>query len=153
RLGDCVQFISRLRGSGDEATGVEFLWSEFETVHTLDEVPVREARDFPHKGFSTRVMIEGLKEPEHWLGSDQSELQARISKLVSPFTDSHPLRVSISIDGDNLELQRLVQELELNATARHTFSFRRQKDGEYVLSLTSDIAASLFGDKWSASIA
>jgi len=83
RLGDCVQFISRPKGSAESANGVEFRWSKFDSAPTLDKVPVQEAEDKPHKGFSTRVMIEGLYEPEHWLTEDQSELQARISRLGS----------------------------------------------------------------------
>ena len=151
RLGDCVQFISRSKGSAEKADGVEFRWSMFDAVHSLDQVPVLEISDLPNKVFSTRVMIEGLDEPERWLSKDQSELQARISKLVSPFTDKHSLRISISIDGDVLELQRLVRDLELYATARHSFSFHREPDGKDVLTLTSDIAGELFGDKWSGS--
>jgi signal transduction histidine kinase len=150
RLGDCVQFISRPKGNDKPAKGVEFCWSEFEKVHTLEQVPVQEVSDTPSKGFSTRVQIEGLYEPEHWRSNDQSDLQARISKLISPFTEKQPLRVGIKIDSRDVELQRLVSDLELYATARHTFSLARRSNGDHFLTLTSDIAGELFGKNWSA---
>ena len=149
RLGDCVQFISRPKGTDTPAKGVEFCWSEFEKVHTLEQVPVQELSDTPSKGFSTRVQIEGLYEPEHWRSDDQSDLQARISKLISPFTEKQPLRVAIKIDSRDIELQRLVSDLELYATARHTFSLARRPNGDHFLTLTSDIAGELFGKNWS----
>jgi signal transduction histidine kinase len=149
RLGDCVQFISRPKGSDKPAEGVEFCWSEFEKVHTLEQVPVQELSDTPSKGFSTRVQIEGLYEPEHWRSDDQSDLQARISKLISPFTEKQPLRVAIKIDSRDIELQRLLSDLELYATARHTFSFARRPNGTHFLTLKSDIAGELFGKNWS----
>jgi hypothetical protein len=113
RLGDCVRFISRQKGGDQQAQGVEFCWSEFEKVHTLDKVPVHEVKDELPKGFSTRVQIEGLDEPEHWRSDDQSDLQARISKLISPFVEKQPLRVTIKIDDKDIELQKLVSDLEL----------------------------------------
>jgi signal transduction histidine kinase len=150
RLGDLVQFISRPKSSTEPAKGVEFRWSEFDAVRTLEQVAVEEVSDTPSKGFSTRVQIEGLDEPEHWRSDDQSDLQARISKLISPFTDHQPLRVGITIDSKDIELQRLVADLELYATARHTFSLSRRADGNCILALTSDIAAELFGKNWNS---
>ncbi|MBR1290164.1 ATP-binding protein [Bradyrhizobium ottawaense] len=153
RLGDCVQFVSRPKGSTKEASGVEFQWSEFDAAKTLNQVPVREVSASPTKGFSTRVMIEGLEDANHWKSPDQSELQARISRLISPFSKEHPLRVSISIDGQELELQRLKQDLDLYSTGRHSFSLKRVIEKEKprdTLELTTEITADFFGEKWSA---
>ena len=152
RLGDCVQFVSRPKGTKQDAAGVEFQWSEFDAAQTLNQVPVREIFARPNNGFSTRVMVEGLEDGDHWKSNDQSELQARISRLISPFSKEHPLRVSISIDGQDLELQRLKQDLDLYSTARHTFSLKRIIDKKVprdTLELTTEIASDFFGAKWS----
>ena len=153
RLGDCVQFISRPKGTAKDAAGVEFQWSEFDAAKTLNQVPVREILARPTNGFSTRVMIEGLEDGSHWKSNDQSELQARISRLISPFSKEHPLRVSISIDGQDLELQRLKHDLDLYSTARHSFSLKRnieKKEPRDTLELTTEVASDFFGEKWSA---
>lgn len=153
RLGDCVQFVSRPKGTTKDAAGVEFQWSEFDAAKTLNQVPVREVLARPTSGFSTRVMIEGLEDGSHWKSNDQSELQARISRLISPFSKEHPLRVAISIDGQELELQRLKQDLDLYSTARHSFSFKREiekKKPRDTLELTTEVAADFFGEKWSS---
>jgi HSP90 family molecular chaperone len=117
RLGDRISFVSRKKGSSADAKGVEFRWSQFGKAGTLGDVPVAEIAGKPKTGYSTLVKVEGLEEPERWRAADQSELQARISKLISPFTNSHPLAIEIEIDAKKIELQKLRQDLNLHATA------------------------------------
>jgi len=91
----------------------------------------------------TLVRIEGLEEKEHWEKRENSELQAQISKLVSPFADKHELLIEININGDKMELQKLRRDLNLYATARYSFSYTHDDD-EDDLHLTMRIFGSLF---------
>jgi signal transduction histidine kinase len=148
RLGDRVTFVSRRRGSSSIAKGVEFRWSEFASVSALSAVPVREVAAHPTDRFSTLVRIEGLEERDRWEKREDSELQAQISKLVSPFTDKHDLFIEIYINGDKLELQKLRHDLDLQATARYSFAY--SQDNEHHLNLTCLYADAFFGSGWNS---
>lgn len=146
RLGDRVTFVSRRKGTTSTAKGVAFNWSRFVGAPKLSDVPVDEVSVQPTDGFSTLVRIEGLEEPERWEKREDSELQAQISKLVSPFADKHELLIDININGDKMELQKLRRDLNLFATARYSFSYSHDEDDH--LNLTCEFADAFFGNKW-----
>jgi len=153
RLGDRIEFISRNEGATGSAKGVAFRWSSFDKVTTLDQVPVHPVEDLPTPNYSTRVAIEGLEEPGRWV-ADMSKLQASLSRLISPFSDKHEMEVSISVNGAPIELQTLVQDLELHAVARYSFSFNPAgADDTARIELETVVVGDFFGEDWTLGLA
>ncbi|HEX8207579.1 MAG TPA: sensor histidine kinase [Solirubrobacteraceae bacterium] len=122
RLGDEVELDTKARDS--EALRVRFSWADFASSDTLSEVPVlEEPSTRPRTGTTIRVL--GLREHGYWSGgkTQRQHLLRELSQIISPYEGVDGFRVSIEIDGGQLDLFELTSRLRDTAEARYELQF------------------------------
>lgn len=92
-------------------------WTTADLVETIDDWPLKTP-------WGTVLDLWGLRDPADWDAHDR--IATDVGRLVDPFSGVHGFRISLTIDGDPLNVGAAVDELRKAAMHRWTATF----DGE-----------------------
>ncbi|MBX3358830.1 MAG: sensor histidine kinase [Phycisphaeraceae bacterium] len=126
RLADNVELFTK-DASAHKELHVAFRWSDFESADMLKNVQVQRLDDLPSsRKQGTTIVLSGLREPERWRGEDaRTELEQRLSELVSPFEEIKDFTLTVRIDGTPLEPAEVSRRIRREADS----TFRLEFDG------------------------
>jgi signal transduction histidine kinase len=125
RLGWGLQLATKTADNKQELV-FAFSWRDFFTARTLDEVDVRSKRRETDKKHGTTVTVTELNDPDRWRGEAAVHLQRELSRVISPYEGVAGFSVTVSIDGEPLDLQSINREVLDTAQLHYEISF----DGE-----------------------
>lgn len=124
RLADNVELFTKTAGSNNELH-IAFRWSDFESAEALKNVQVRRLDDLPSKRKQgTTIILSGLRELHKWRGQEaRTELEQRLSELVSPFEQIKDFTLSVRIDGTPLEPAEVSRRIRREADSTFRLNF------------------------------
>lgn len=125
RLGANLEMVTRSVGSPVQQH-VWFSWGDFENERVLSDVKVfrrEEPPSFPH---GTKLIISGLRDIDQWKSEGVTELQTRLSQMISPYKAVRNFMVLAEVDGHELHLLEITSKLRNLAQLRYDLKF----DGE-----------------------
>lgn len=123
KIGDTIEIVTHAV-KGTTGYRVRLSWAEFTPGTLLSRVPVEVERVESTKRTGTRLTITGLHEPQYWRGTTKQEhLMESMSLLVSPFQRFANFRIVLEVDGTNLELHEIGDNVRNGATTRFSFKW------------------------------
>jgi signal transduction histidine kinase len=125
KLGSNLEILTHSRSS-KPGCRLTLNWDEFVSGKTLADVPVPidEAAALPRSGTGTTVRVRNLETPEYWIGTERAKsLETSLSLLVTPFETIEDFRISLTLEGQRINLAKLSTELRDTATARFSFTW------------------------------
>lgn len=125
RLGSNLEMLTRCAGSPIQQH-VWFSWNEFVDQKVLSDVEVRREGEVPSFPKGTKLVISGLREPEIWKSDGVTELETRLSQMISPYKAVRDFVVLANVNGSDLNLVEISNKLRELAQVRYTLTF----DGE-----------------------
>ena len=125
RLGYEVEIVSRTQDESTPEYKLIFSWRDFETVQTLREVPIQfNAQQRSSKRSGTKIIIRDLKEPEQWTEENAlNKLQKNLSELISPFREVRDFNVNVSLNGNNVPIAEITEQIRESAVVKYEISF------------------------------
>ena len=127
RLGKNLEMTTRTIGSPTQHH-VWFSWDDFLEKRVLSSVNVHRQEEKPEFPKGTRLVISGLRELDTWKGDARSEVETRLSQIVSPYREVRDFLVYASIDGIELEPFEVSDRLRNFAQIRYSLKF----DGDFL---------------------
>jgi signal transduction histidine kinase len=123
KIGNTIEIVTH-SAKAEPGYRVRLSWSEFTPGTLLSRVPVEVEKVEAAKRTGTRLTITGLHDPHYWRGSvKQAHLVESMSTLVSPFQRFANFRIVLEVDGNNLELHEIGDNVRNGATTRFSFSW------------------------------
>ncbi len=123
KIGDTIEIVTHT-AKDEEGYKVLLSWGEFRPGTLLSRVPVRVESAPPAKRTGTRLAMFGLRDVAYWRGrSRHQHLLDSLSALVSPFQRFTNFRISLQVDGNDLELHQIGENVRNGATARFAFGW------------------------------
>jgi len=123
KIGDTVEIVTHANGQ-DEGHRVRLSWGAFMPGTLLSHVPVDVVKVAATKRTGTKLTIFGLYEPEYWRGNTRHQhLADSMSTLISPFQRFANFRIVFEVDGNNLELHEIGEEVRNGASTRFAFEW------------------------------
>jgi len=128
RLGRLLR-ISTFKDGENYPTFAELDWDSFSVGNTLDSIDVVLGcpidRDLP---IGTKLEVIGLNDRRRWNEEySDKRLQAQLSKLLSPYGHLSGFLVSVTIDGTDIDLFQLPEDIRLLSQAEVEYSFDGEK--------------------------
>lgn len=128
RLGYDVEIVSRIANIDTKEIELKFSWRDFEKANRLSDVPV-ELNTKPRSKIrsGTRIVVTDIKDPDQWTGEiARLKLQRSLAELISPFREVRDFNVSVVLDGEDIPIAEIAEQLRDTAAVRYRFTF----DGE-----------------------
>jgi signal transduction histidine kinase len=122
RLGKNLEMFTKPRGQNVE-NYVAFSWDAFRQEKKLSSVSARYEALPAATAKGTRLLISDLNTSKSWKGDAVTELEARLSELISPFEPPKEFTVTAVIDGHRLELSEVAERVRRVAQLRFRFEF------------------------------
>lgn len=124
RLADNVELFTKSAGANKELH-VAFSWPDFENAEELRKVQVQRLDDLPsQRKQGTTIFLSGLREPERWRGEEaRTELEQRLSELLSPFEEIKDFSLTVRIDGTPIEPAEVSRRIRREADSTFRFEF------------------------------
>lgn len=123
KIGDTIEIVTH-SDKEHEGYRVRLSWSKFTPGTLLSRVPVEVQRVPPTTRTGTKLTVLGLYEPQYWRGSTRHQhLTDSMSTLISPFQPFSNFRIVFEVDGTNLELHEIGEELRDGASSRFAFEW------------------------------
>ena len=122
RLGKNLEMTTRTAGSPIQQH-VWFSWDDFVDQRVLSEIEIRREEEPPSFSKGTRLAISGLRDLDVWKGDGRSELEARLSQIISPYRAVRDFVVHANVDGSDLEPLELSGRLRDFAQLRYSLQF------------------------------
>ena len=127
RLAQNVEIVSRTKAQPNTELYVGFSWGDFRETTNLGDVPVTfEAGTVTASGKSpgTKLILSGLTQLDYWRDKDRlSELQRKLSGMISPFEEATDFRVLLKVDDIDLELAEIAKKVRETALVKYKFEF------------------------------
>lgn len=160
KLGKCLSVETR-NSPNQPGWQVTFQWSDIKSGTPLDTVPITWRR-IPANGLTgTTVRIFGLHNRAAWKLSKRVErVRSRLSGLLSPFPTAHAFEVTLKIDGQDIQFERINSRLRETATVTIDYDwdgtrlkldakmkllwFRKKRVEEFNAFVLADQGAALF---------
>jgi signal transduction histidine kinase len=123
KIGDTVEIVTHAIKQ-QEGYRVRLSWGAFMPGTLLSRVPVQVDKVAATNRTGTKLTILGLSEPEYWRGNARHRhLADSMSTLISPFQRFTNFRIVFEVDGNNLELHEIGEEVRNGASARFAFEW------------------------------
>jgi signal transduction histidine kinase len=123
KIGDTIEIVTHA-SKQHEGYRVRLSWGAFMPGTLLSRVPVQVEKVAATNRTGTRLTILGLYEPEYWRGTARHQhLTDSMSTLISPFQRFTNFRIVLEVDGNNLELHEIGEEVRNGATTRFAFEW------------------------------
>jgi signal transduction histidine kinase/TolB-like protein len=125
RLGHDVEIVSRIRDPAAEELRLVFSWRDFLEARRLSDVPVQlEAQSRSWKRSGTKIVVRDLKNPDQWVGKHaRTKLQRSLSELISPFQEVRDFNVTVTLNGEKVEIAEIAEQLRETASVRYKLTF------------------------------
>lgn len=124
KLGSILRLTTSHGDDNNPSFSIQLNWDDFLSGTTLDNISVEEV-DGDIKNTGTRLDIIGLHDIKRWQGNDsKTNLQIKLSSLISPFNIDEQFKVYLSIDGDNIDFAQLTSKALQTAIAKFNFSYK-----------------------------
>jgi hypothetical protein len=125
RLARNVEIVTRPREE-DSQFYVAFSWRDFRDSESLGKVPVvlesEERAEASRTG--TTLILSDLCEMDTWQGEPHlQDLQRKLSGMISPFQEVRDFVVYLEVDGKQLELAGIAQQVRETAMVQYRFEF------------------------------
>jgi signal transduction histidine kinase len=122
RLADiCEIFTNKDKEQG---THIAFNWKDFETEDALSEVQIQAESFLPKKKNGTKLILTNLNHSEVWEGKNLEKFKGLISEIISPYSESKPFEVYLSVNNQKIELEKSIKELDDLAISKFDFKFQ-----------------------------
>lgn len=123
RLGDNVEIITCTKAD-QVAQHIAFTWTDFRTKTHLSDVPVyHDTVDKPREN-GTSIVVSGLKDIAYWHQAGSIEqLQAELSRMISPYKEVRDFFVTVNVDGIELHLAEISDKVRNVAHLRYRIEF------------------------------
>lgn len=119
--------ILRLNTSTNKDTSSLFIqlnWDEFRSGITLDDISILESQG-KARNVGTKLEIIGLRDLDKWKSAEaRTELQTKLSSLISPFKIDESFKVFLSIDNNSIDLSKLTEDALKIAVAQFNFEYQ-----------------------------
>lgn len=122
RLGNNLEMTTRTSGN-PEQHHVWFSWNNFIDQRVLSEVDIMREEESPTFVKGTRLTISGLKDLDIWRGDGRTDLETRLSQIISPYRAVRDFSVIANVDGTDLEPLEVSGRLRDFAQLRYTLRF------------------------------
>ncbi|MGB2678519.1 MAG: sensor histidine kinase [Candidatus Acidiferrum sp.] len=123
KIGDTIEIVTHARKE-EEGYRVRLSWGEFMPGTLLSRVRVQVEKIAAANRTGTKLTILGLYEPQYWRGSARHQhLADSMSTLISPFQRFTNFRIVIEVDGNNLELHEIGEDVRNGASTRFAFEW------------------------------
>lgn len=122
RLGWGLQLATKTESSKKEIV-LAFSWNDFFSAKTLEEVGARIGRRTARRKHGTTVTVAELNEPKRWRGKGASELQKSMSRVISPYEGVEGFTISITVDGEQIDLQSVNRKVLETAQLHYDIKF------------------------------
>lgn len=129
RLGYDVEIVSRTLNEDVDEIKLAFSWRDFTIAAHLSDVPVFfEHKKRSHKRSGTKIIVRNLKDPEQWKGNDaRNRLQRSLSELISPFKEVRDFSLTVLLDGEQIPIAEIAEQIRDSASVRYKLSFDGSK--------------------------
>jgi signal transduction histidine kinase len=122
RLGWGLQLATKTKSSKREIV-LAFSWNDFFSAKTLEEVGARIGHRTARRKHGTTVTVAELNEPERWRGEGARELQKSMSRVISPYEGVEGFTISITVDGEQIDLQSVNRKVLETAQLHYDIKF------------------------------
>ena len=126
RLGWGLQLETKTENAKRELV-VGFSWHDFFKAKTLEEVEASVRRRDPQRSRGTTVTVAELNDAERWKGEGALELQSSMSKVISPYEGVEGFSISLTVDGEKLDLQSINRKVLETAQLHYDIKFDGKK--------------------------
>jgi signal transduction histidine kinase len=121
KLGENLEMFTRK--AAEKTLHVSFTWKAFADDRSLGDVPVSIEEAARERKKGTLLAISGLRNPEVWSGSAVEQLVTDLSQLISPFPEARTFLVTLTIDGRQIDLGQVSENVRKAAVGRFFFDF------------------------------
>lgn len=125
RLAEVCEIFSKTEM--DDYIHAGFEWSSFDKVNSLSEVEVKMDHEPFEKAKGTRLVLTGLTDRITWRGNNLEKFKAQISQLISPYQETKPFRVYLSINGERIDVEGEFKRLDEICLSDITFTYKDRK--------------------------
>lgn len=127
RLGENIEIFSK-PGNEDYEYHVAFSWKDFENIEFLSRVPVYFEKKPSKEKSKTTILISGIKRPDSLKTEKYKEnLQKELSRMISPYKEIKHFTVFITIDGREIDLAEISENVLDTSQVRYTLDFDGKK--------------------------
>lgn len=122
RLGENLEIFTKKKSSPGYHFG--FSWLDFNTAPTLQDVKVHFSEASLSFPIGTRIVISELKEVELWQGNlPINRLEKELARMISPYKAIRNFNVFVQVDGKNLELTEISEQLRELSPVQYSLDF------------------------------
>lgn len=130
KLGNRLEMFTG-KVKSDKKNHVAFDWESFDDDTSLTSVPVhidQIKKNASEKG--TTLIITNLRDPQKWSGTSWDKFRGQISQMIFPFKEQRIFNVYLKINGENIDLDELSENVRKNSVS--TFKFELL-DGKVII--------------------
>jgi signal transduction histidine kinase len=121
KLGDRLELFTGQLNSIQQ-NHVAFDWDNFDEDTSLTSVPVHIADfDKSPKSKGTKLVITNLRDPQKWEGASWDKFRGQISQMIFPFKEKRLFNVYLKLNGDNIDLDELSENVRKNTVSTIKF--------------------------------
>jgi len=125
RLAEVCEIFSKT--INDDYIHAGFEWSSFDKVKSLSSVEVKMDHEPFEKAKGTRLVLTGLSDRLTWRGSNMEKFKAQISQLISPYQETKPFRVYLTINGERIDIEGDYKRLDEICLSDISFTYKDRK--------------------------
>lgn len=127
RLGDNVEIFTKPHEENYDYH-VAFSWNDFTDTETLSKVPVYYMKNPSGRESETTILISELKRPEALRDEKYKEdIQKELSRMLSPYKEIRGFAVDITIDGQEIDLAAISEDVLNSSHLRYVIKFDEKK--------------------------
>lgn len=124
RLADICEIFTNEKGK--KGSHIAFNWKDFEKEESLGKVQIQAETFEPQREKGTSLVLANLNHSEVWEGKNLEKFKGLISEIISPYSESKPFEVFLTVNNQKIELEKSTKELDDLAISKFDFKF---KDG------------------------
>lgn len=121
RLAEVCEIFSKTLK--DDYIHAGFEWASFDKVKSLSAVEVKMDNESFEKAKGTRLVLTGLSDRLTWRGDNLEKFKAQISQLISPYQETKPFRVYLTINGEKIDVEGDYKRLDEICLTDITFNY------------------------------
>jgi len=125
RLAEVCEIFSKT--SKDDYIHAGFEWSSFDKVRNLSAVEVKMDHEPFEKIKGTKLVLTGLVDRLTWRGSNLEKFKAQISQLISPYQETKPFKVYLTINGERIDVEGDYKRLDEICLSDIIFTYKDRK--------------------------
>lgn len=125
RLAEVCEIFSKT--INDDYIHAGFEWSSFDKVKSLSSVEVKMDHEPFEKAKGTRLVLTGLADRLTWRGSNLEKFKAQISQLISPYQETKPFRVYLTINEERIDIEGDYKRLDEICLSDISFTYKDRK--------------------------